>query len=66
MLAINIILLCLSLIIYVAGGLVCGMICIQIVRSKNVDANEVVWFWAGFLFNVIAVFMTLAVKDKNK
>ncbi len=66
MLALYIVLLCLAFIIYIAGGLVCGRICVEIVRDKNADANEIVWFWAGFLFNVIAVFMTFAVKDKKK
>lgn len=63
MLVIEIISLVLGLVIYICGGLVCGRICIELVRSKNEDLNEVMWFWAGFLFNVIAVFMTLAVKD---
>ena len=57
----------LGLIIYIVGGVVCGMICVENVRRKKCGANEVVWFWAGFFFNMIAVFATLTVKgDNNK
>ena len=66
MLALYIILLCLGFIIYICGGLVCGRICVEIIRNKNEDANEVVWFWAGFLFHVLAVFMTLCVKNTKQ
>lgn len=62
----QIILFCISVIIYLFGGYVCGRICVDIVRDKNKEMNEVMWFWAGFIFNVVAVFMTLTVKDKNK
>lgn len=65
MLAFQIVLTCLVLIVYLAGGFVCGRICVEIIRDKNPKMNEVMWFWAGFLFNVAAVFMTFAVrKDK--
>lgn len=55
----------LAIIIYLAGGFVCGNICAEIIDKKNPDYNKVMWFWAGFLFNVIAVFMTLCIKEKK-
>lgn len=66
MLAISIICFCLGLIIYVAGGIVCGRICVEIIREKNPSMNEILWFWAGFFFNVIAVFMTLCIKKRGE
>lgn len=65
MLALNIIWACIGFIIYILGGVVCSRICTEIIRNKHTEANEVLWFWAGFLFNVIAVFMTLCVKSEN-
>lgn len=65
MLALSIISFCLCLIIYILAGFVCGKICADIIRFKNTDHSEVVWFWAGFLLNFIAVFMTLVVKEKK-
>ncbi len=65
MLAIQIVSMVLGFIVWVLAGLVCGKICVQIIREKNPDACEVAWFWAGFLLNFIAVFMTFAVKDKK-
>lgn len=65
MLALYIVLACIGFVIYICGGFVCGMICAEIIKNKHTDANEVLWFWAGFLFNVIAVFMTLCVKSEN-
>ena len=65
MYVLSIILICLSVVIYFCAGIVCGMICVEIMRKKNTDMNEVLWFWAGFLLNFIAVFMTFAVKEKN-
>ena len=65
MLTLSIISFCLAIIIYVCAGLVCGKICADIIRFKNADHSEVVWFWAGFLLNFIAVFMTLVVKEKK-
>ena len=62
----TIVLWCLALVIYICGGLVCGRICVEIIREKNSDMNEVLWFWAGFLFNVLAVFMTLCVKKRDE
>ena len=56
---------CLGLVVYILGGFVCGRICVDIVRDKNSEMNEVVWFFAGFLFNVIAVFMTLVVRKED-
>ena len=66
MLALNIVLWCIAFVIDVLGGYVCGRICVEIVRSKKSESNEVLWFWAGFLFNVIAVFMTLCVGKKEE
>ncbi len=63
--ALTIISFCLGIIIYVFGGYVCGRICVDIIRDKNKDMNEVMWFWAGFFFNVLAVFMTFAVRKKD-
>ena len=60
-----IIIFCLSIIVYLLGGFVCGRICVDVIRDKNKQMNEVMWFWAGFLFNVVAVFMTLAVSKKD-
>ncbi len=57
--------LVLGLFVYIAGGIVCGRICVEIIRDKNSKMNEVIWFWAGFFFNVIAVFMTLCVKKED-
>lgn len=66
MLELSIVLTCIAFVIYLLGGIVCGRICTEIIRNKKTEANEVLWFWAGFLFNVIAVFMTLAVKQNDK
>ena len=66
MLALSIISFILGIIIYICAGIVCGRICVEIVRKKEVGANEVVWFWAGFLLNFIAVFMTFALKKNDK
>lgn len=56
----------LGLLIYFIGGVFCGRICVENVRRKNCGANEVNWFWAGFFFNMIAVFATLTVKGNDK
>lgn len=56
---------CIGLVVYLAGGFVCGRICVDIIRDKNSRMNEVMWFWAGFLFNVVAIFATFAVKNRN-
>ena len=56
---------CLGLVIYLVGGFVCGRICAEIVHDKNDDMNEVMWFFAGFFFNILAVFATLVVRKKN-
>lgn len=66
MLALSIVLWCIAFVIYVLGGFVCSRICVEIIRSKKSESNEVLWFWAGFLFNVIAVFMTLCVGKKEE
>ncbi len=66
MLALSIVLVCIGFVIYLVGGFVCGRLCTEIIRNKKTEANEVLWFWAGFLFNVVAVFMTLAVKPNNE
>lgn len=55
----------LGLIVYIVGGIICGRICADNVRRKNCGANEVDWFWAGFFFNMIAVFATLTVKRND-
>lgn len=65
MLAMEIIKFVLAIIIYVVGGIVCGRICVEIIDKKRPDFNVVMWFWAGFFFNVVAVFMTLCVKEKK-
>lgn len=52
--------------IYVCAGLVCGRICVELIREKNEDMSEVLWFWLGFLTNVIGVVLTLIVKEKKK
>lgn len=65
MLALSIISFILAVIIYVLAGIVCGRICADIIRFKNPDHSEVLWFWAGFLLNFIAVFMTHMVKEKK-
>lgn len=52
--------------IYVCVGLVCGRICVELVREKNEDMSEILWFWLGFLANVIGVVLTLIVQKKKK
>jgi len=64
--ALGIISLVLGIIIYLITGIICGRICVEIVRSKNSEMNEVLWFWAGFFTGVVGVFMTLTVKDTRK
>ena len=66
MLAIAIIKLIIGIIIYVAGGMVCGKICADIIRFKNKNQSEVLWFWAGCLFNIFAVLLTLVVKEEKE
>ncbi len=65
MLALSIISFILFFIIYVAAGIVCGKICADIIRFKNKDHSELLWFWAGVILNFIAVFMTHMVKEKK-
>ncbi|MBQ9104450.1 MAG: hypothetical protein IJY57_05155 [Clostridia bacterium] len=65
MIALSIISFIIGIIVYLCAGFVCGRICVEIVRKKEVGANEVLWFWAGFLLNFIAVFMTLVLKKND-
>jgi hypothetical protein len=65
MLTLSIISFILFFIIYVCAGIVCGKICADIIRFKNKDHSELLWFWAGVFLNFIAVFMTHMVKEKK-
>lgn len=47
-------------------GCITGRICVQIVRDKNSEMNEVLWFWFGFLLSFIAILCTLAVPDRRE
>lgn len=63
MIALFIVLTILGAFLYICAGLVCGRICATIIRSKNPEMNEVLWFWFGFLCNWIAVLCTFVVKS---
>lgn len=64
MIALAIILGIILLGLYLVLGVVCGRICATIIRAKNPEMNEVLWFWYGFLCNWIAVISTIVVKQK--
>ena len=64
MLTLAIIFSIIFVIIYLASGVVCGRICATIIRAKNPEMNEVLWFWYGFLCNWIAVISTIVVKQR--
>lgn len=66
MVVLYILLALIGLALIIFSGCVCGRICAQIVRDKNSEANEVLWFWFGFLFTFLAVFCTSCVKDRNE
>ena len=55
-----------ALAIVVGVGVLCGRICVEIVRDKNSAMNEVLWFWFGFVFTWIAVLLTIVVKNTKK
>ena len=61
----SIIIFCLSIIVYLLGGFVCGRICVDIIRDKNKQMNEVMWFWVGFMFSWAGILLTLVVKEKK-
>ncbi len=65
MIALYIILSILAVAILVCGGIVCGRICATIIRTKNPEMNEVLWFWYGFIFQWIAVISTIVVSAKK-
>ena len=52
-------------VLYILAGIVCGRICATIIRNKNPEMNEVLWFWFGFLCNWIAVLCTYVVKTEK-
>ena len=54
-----------ALAIVVGVGVLCGRICVEIVRDKNSAMNEVLWFWFGFVFTSFAVLLTFVVKDRK-
>ena len=65
-LAWGIIVVILAIALYICTGLVCGRVCVEIIREKNEDMSEVLWFWLCFLTGVIGVILTLIVKEKAK
>ncbi len=65
MVALYIILAILGVAFFVCGGIVCGRICATVIRDKNPEMNEVLWFWYGFLFQWIAVLCTSVIKSKK-
>ena len=66
MVALYIILSIIGVAFFVCSGIVCGRICATIIRDKNPEMNEVLWFWYGFLCQWIAVFSTCVIKPKNR
>ncbi len=64
--SISIIYVILGVIFGLACGYVCGRICVDIIRNKDDRQNVVMWFWLGFLFDIIAILLTLVVKNQNK
>ncbi len=65
MIALYIILSLISVGLYVCTGIVCGRICASIIKSKDAEMNEVLWFWYGFLCQWIAVLSTAVIKSKK-
>lgn len=55
-----------SLAIFVAVGILCGRICVELIRDRNDNMNEVLWFWLGFAFNIWAIILTLVVKNRKE
>ncbi|MBR1967920.1 MAG: hypothetical protein IKA11_00820 [Clostridia bacterium] len=55
-----------SLTIIVAVGILCGRICVELIRDRNDNMNEVLWFWLGFAFNIWAIILTLVVKNRKE
>lgn len=46
-------------------GVLCGRICVELIRDRNDNMNEVLWFWLGFVFNIVAILLTLVVKNRK-
>lgn len=57
-----------GLALFVAVGILCGRITVDVIRERKSEQNEVLWFWLGFVFNVTAIILAIAlrfVKDKE-
>jgi hypothetical protein len=54
-----------ALAIAVGVGILCGRICVELIRDRNDNMNEVLWFWLGFVFNLWAIILTLVVKNRK-
>lgn len=48
--------------IFVAIGVVCGRIAVDVIRERKSEQNEVLWFWLGFVFNVTAILLAILLK----
>ncbi len=66
MIALLIIGILFGLAIFAAIGIVCGRICADIIRFKNKNQSEVLWFWLGFIFNWLGIVLTLVVKENKE
>ena len=65
MIFLSILIILFALAITVAVGILCGRICVELIRDRNDNMNEVLWFWLGFVFNVIGILLTLVVKNRK-
>ncbi len=65
MLALQIISTLVLIFLWICTGIVCGRICATIIRKKDAEMNEVLWFWFGFLCQWIAVIATVVVNKKD-
>ncbi len=49
-----------------AEGFVCGKITAELIRKKDKELNEVLWFWLGFILSWPAILLTLVVKQTKE
>ena len=63
MVVLLIFMLLIAIAVYAAVGYLCGRICADIIRFKNKNQSEVLWFWLGFVFTWLAILLTVVVKE---
>ena len=51
--------------LYAAISYVCGRVTSELIREKNKNLNEVMWFWIGVIFWWVGILLTLVVKKEE-